>query len=88
VTLAHPHLPHLSVAAVLRRRWPNADPTQGPMSLPIGVGLGPETAAAIGILRRGIEPLRIVVPPQCARHRSTASGAPEPEREPMPISLG
>jgi hypothetical protein len=89
IMMAHPELALGAVASVFGNRWPASRASSG--LPPIGAFVwspAPGLLADLGMRRRGIEPLRIVVPPQCGRNSSTGPGEPESEREPMPISLG
>jgi hypothetical protein len=70
VLVRHPDIERSEVADVLGARWPDA--------LVGGVGaaepswtMTTEDAAELARIRRGVEPLRIVVPPQ----RAAAAGA-------------
>lgn len=83
VLIRHPGLRHAQVEAVMRRRWPSMSAACARVSEPSFLWQTRD-AVLLGIARRGIEPVRIVVMPQ----RQT----PAPDREaplwwqdPMPL---
>jgi hypothetical protein len=76
----HEGIDRHEVEAVLRRRWPNAVVKELEQEAPT-VAMLPGDAANLGQCRRGVEPLRIVIPAAAgsandhlARHRADANG--------------
>lgn len=91
VLVAHPDLPHAAVAAALSRRWPGGIARDGlpPAEAP-DLHADPMRAASLAALRRGVEPVRVVVPPQrrgrpCAPLAERAAPRRDPWADPMPV---
>ena len=78
VLISHEGIDRPEVQDVLHSRWPDASVKELEREEP-AVAMAPAGAADLGRCRRGIEPLRIVIMPQHARH------VVAPEVEPMPI---
>lgn len=96
VLVAHPDLPHGAVAAALARRWPGgiADarlPDAG--EAPDLHAQHPEGVARLAALRRGVEPIRVVVAPQGRGGLANPAGGAavadddDPWGEPMPVCV-
>jgi hypothetical protein len=66
VLVTHEGIDRHEIEAVLRRRWPNAVVKGVEQEAPT-VAMSPADAADLGLCRRGVEPLRIVIMPQHAR---------------------
>jgi hypothetical protein len=87
VLVRHPHIPRAEVAEILGRRWPEAIIGEVAAVLP-NSEFTVEDAVEFARLRRGIEPLRVIVLPQ------RSSGSPPGQEmggssltgsEPMPV---
>ena len=88
VLVSHPGMARSEVAKVLRKRWPAAVLQDAGAAEPHW-SMSTEDAAEVARIRRGVEPLRIVVLPQHAAAAAAAdkigrNGAPVMV-EPMPI---
>jgi hypothetical protein len=90
VLVSHPGIERSEVADTLRKRWPAAV-LQGVGAVEPSWMMATEDAAELARVRRGVEPLRIVVLPQRAADATAldllgVNGAPVAV-EPMPIVL-
>ena len=90
VLVRHPGIARAEVADVLGRRWPDAAVGDA-VALEPSWAMATEDAADLARARRGVEPLRIVVPAQRAAdveaRRRAATGSPTPFFEAMPIAF-
>lgn len=79
--LLHPDLSATAVERVMARRWPQVrfQPSCGDAP---PFAFTPRDAASLARVRRGVEPLRVVVLGQRLRHRDDPKAG---EREPMPL---
>lgn len=88
VLARHSGVPRGEVARVLATRWPGAVIGDAASAEP-SWRFAPEHAAELARVRRGVEPLRIVVPEQRAAvpESGAAIEATAKEVEPMPVVL-
>lgn len=83
VLVRHPMLGAPAVQGVMRRRWPSMTVEPADECMP-GFDWRTEDAVSLGLARRGMEPVRIVVMPQRDRH-SVRPADPSPWCDPMPL---
>jgi len=79
VMMSHDDLDRTEVLDALRRRWPDVVVKGLERETPTSA-MGAKEAAELGLCRRGVEPLRIVIMPQ-----RDLSPARPPVIEPMPV---
>jgi hypothetical protein len=72
VLMSHDGVDRREVMDVLRRRWPEVVVKELEQEQP-AVAMTADDAAHLGRHRRGVEPLRIVVMPQCDRQTTTST---------------
>lgn len=87
----HTGIPRAELTAVLRKRWPEVAVVDADAPEP-SWSMSTEDAAELARIRRGVEPLRIVVLPQRAadaeeRGRGASAGGAAAWLEPMPIAF-
>jgi hypothetical protein len=85
IHIHHAGIPRQDVVAAVTRRWADAVPAR--RDYPVAADWSLDDRVALARIRRGAEPLRIVVAPQGQRPRAPLPGMMQ-DYQPLPVIVG